>query len=167
MANPIVVGLLLAAGFGTLYWVSKKTAPKKKRKKKAPKAQPGKVDPGEPTPTTTDWPEEPLMTTLTFQETLGLVPPKVVLRLQDTLRVELPFESELGGSWGHYPPTNERLNVVIEGTAKWYDITAWPNAEPGETFVLIRRLKYEETVLGVQPVIKEEGRVDIEVVPSS
>ncbi len=28
-ANPLVVGLLLAAGVGTLYWVSKKTAPPK------------------------------------------------------------------------------------------------------------------------------------------
>ncbi len=46
MANPIVVGLLLAAGFGTLYWVSKKTAPKKKRKKKtAPSEEPIEQEP--------------------------------------------------------------------------------------------------------------------------
>ncbi len=32
MANPIVIGVLLLAGAGTLYWVSKKTAPKKKKK---------------------------------------------------------------------------------------------------------------------------------------
>ena len=50
MANPIVVGLLLAAGFGTLYWVSKKTAPKKKKKKKTAPSE----EPTEPAPTTTD-----------------------------------------------------------------------------------------------------------------
>lgn len=47
MANPIVVGLLLAAGFGTLYWVSKKTAPKKKKKKKTAPSE----EPTEPAPT--------------------------------------------------------------------------------------------------------------------